>query len=30
MDGVGLGTDLQDSLLKSTNTIIRKTTKNDL
>ena len=30
MDGIGLGTELQDSLLKSPNTIIRKTTKNDL
>ena len=30
MDGIGLGTELQDSLLKSPNTIIRKTSKNDL
>jgi L-alanine-DL-glutamate epimerase-like enolase superfamily enzyme len=30
MDGIGLGTELQDSLLNSPNTIIRKTTKHDL
>jgi L-alanine-DL-glutamate epimerase-like enolase superfamily enzyme len=30
MDGIGLGTELHESLLKSPNTIIKKTTKNDL